>query len=389
VKVLVTTTPGAGHVNPVVPVAAALRDAGHDVTWASAADARARIESFGFCHARAGLDGATRFRLLHEQHPELWELAPRDRRRVAVTMFSRIAAPAMQRDLEPLMDAVRPDLVVHEPLEWAGPAAAAARDVPHVTVGFGGFPPEGLVAQEASALAGLWGALGLAPPAAGGLYDHLYLHPFPPSLGPPAPAPTVRALRPVGFDGTLDPPEPEWLAPLGRERPFVYVTFGTEHARPDALRAVLDAFADLDADGLLTTGPQVDPGSLGPAPAHLRVERYVPQRLVLTRATAFVSHAGSGALLGAAAVGLPMLSLPNTADQFPNADALVAAGAGITLEPDAVDAPALGAGIRQLLTDPALAAGARMLAAEIAVMPEPADHVDALTALAGVPGRRG
>jgi hypothetical protein len=35
-RVLFTTTPGLGHVNPMMPLARAFLDRGHDVLWAAA-----------------------------------------------------------------------------------------------------------------------------------------------------------------------------------------------------------------------------------------------------------------------------------------------------------------------------------------------------------------
>jgi integrase len=40
-RVLVTSTPGFGHIHPVVPLVQELQRAGHDVTWATAAVSRA------------------------------------------------------------------------------------------------------------------------------------------------------------------------------------------------------------------------------------------------------------------------------------------------------------------------------------------------------------
>ena len=57
-RVLVTSTPGYGHVLPMVPLARALLAAGHEVLWATAADACPRVAAAGFEVAAAGLTEA-------------------------------------------------------------------------------------------------------------------------------------------------------------------------------------------------------------------------------------------------------------------------------------------------------------------------------------------
>ena len=94
------------------------------------------------------------------------------------------------------------------------------------------------------------------------------------------------------------------MAALGVERPFVYVTSGTE---PPSVtfpwRVLFAALADLAVDAVATIGPQVDPAALGAVPVNVRVERFVPQADLLGRATAVVSHGGAGPLLGTASRG--------------------------------------------------------------------------------------
>jgi UDP:flavonoid glycosyltransferase YjiC (YdhE family) len=55
-RVLFTVQPAAGHLHPLVPVARALTDAGHDVAVCSAASFRPVVEALGLTHRPAGLD---------------------------------------------------------------------------------------------------------------------------------------------------------------------------------------------------------------------------------------------------------------------------------------------------------------------------------------------
>ena len=72
-------------------------------------------------------------------------------------------------------------------------------------------------------------------------------------------------------------------------------------------------------------------GSSVSQPGRVRVERYVPQALVLPNRDVVISHAESGSVLAAAAQGLPQLCLPQGADQFLNAAAVESAGLRLPL----------------------------------------------------------
>ena len=60
-RVLCTSTGGAGHVHAVAPVARALRDRGHDVRWAVAADGGGAVGAMGFEWSAAGLTTSARY----------------------------------------------------------------------------------------------------------------------------------------------------------------------------------------------------------------------------------------------------------------------------------------------------------------------------------------
>ena len=80
--------------------------------------------------------------------------------------------------------------------------------------------------------------------------------------------------------------------------------------RPDLVVADAAEFAghimaaELGVVGSVTVGPKADPAVVGAQPAHVRVEQYVPQTLVLPHCDVVVSHAGSGTVLAALAVGV-------------------------------------------------------------------------------------
>ena len=113
------------------------------------------------------------------------------------------------------------------------------------------------------------------------------------------------------------------------------------------------------------------------------MERYVPQTQVLPRCAAVVSHTGSGTFLATLANGIPQVCLPQHADQFLNADACQASGTGLALDPDRATAVAIGEALDRILAEPAYAARARAVAAEITAMPAPSAVVAAIESVAG------
>lgn len=135
----------------------------------------------------------------------------------------------------------------------------------------------------------------------------------------------------------------------------------------------MEALGRLDGDALVTIGPGGDPDRLIPADSavrgSLRVERFVPQAVVLERAAAVISHGGAGTVIGAAARGIPQVVPPLMADQFDNADALREAGVARVLEPHEVEADRITAALTAALTGQ-LSPASRVLQAEFAAMPD-------------------
>jgi UDP:flavonoid glycosyltransferase YjiC (YdhE family) len=74
--------------------------------------------------------------------------------------------------------------------------------------------------------------------------------------------------------------------------------------------------------------------------------------------------------------------MPHGADQFLNADALLASGAGLRLLPEEITPEAVAAGVRALLVEHRYREAAHRLGDEIAAMPTPAETVPKLERLA-------
>ncbi len=115
------------------------------------------------------------------------------------------------------------------------------------------------------------------------LHRYLVLSPFPPSFRDPAfpLPPTAHSFRPPAprdVGKTL----PVWDARLPGS-PTVYFTLGTvfNMESGDLFNRVLSGLFKLPVNIVATVGPYIDPRELGPQPAHVHIERYIPQEAVL------------------------------------------------------------------------------------------------------------
>lgn len=384
-RVLCTCVPGYGHLHPMVPLARALQAAGHEVTFATAERFCPRVVQAGFQAFPAGLGpGAVAEQAL--ALPGAAGLGPEDTWRFGAQMFAGVAGPAKVADLVGVIGKLNADLVIHDVTDFAGPVAAAHAGIPYAAHSLGPMFPMEFSRLGAELVAPLWQEWGRTPGPLGGMFASAYLDICPPSFQSADVAeigPVAYPLRPVPFDAAAGEGLPSWVDDLAPQ-PTVYVTLGTlDNEAPGVIEAAVEGLRDEQVNVIVTVGPNRDPGDLGPQPSNVRVERYVPQSLLFPRCDVVVAHGGSGTTLGALSHGIPLLLLPQGANQFWNAERGAALGAGIRLLPDDVDAESVRKGVHALLEQPGYREKAARLAAEIAAMPEPEDVVAPLEALAG------
>ncbi len=366
-RVLFTSTHGRGHVQPMLPLAHALREAGHDVRWACSEIACVRLREKGFDAVRAGLAEAG----MPPPPAEVASLPPRDR---PDFMFAKIfgahRVEPMLDDLVPLVDDWHPALLICEQAELAGPIAAAHAGIPNVTHAFGRLLPSVRLVRATDELANVWRANGLEPRAYAGTYEHLYIDIYPPSL-------QSRDIEHVG-QIQLVRPAPVLEGSTGAE-PVIYITFGTVFNKDHELFTVAtEAARELPARVVVTLGNGLDPESLGDQPPNVRVAEFIPQEDLLPECAAVISHAGSGTFLGALAAGVPQVLLPQAADQFGNAEAGADGGVGIALWPGEVSVGSIRKALVRVLEEESMRAASERVRNEIAAMPTPDEVVDEL-----------
>ena len=388
-RVLATCLPGHGHFNPMLPLAQALARAGHEVAFATAEDFCPRVVQAGFAAFPAGLSLERQLSEARARYPEQDALKGAQRFESFVPrMLGGVAAPARAEALVPLVREWQPDVLVHDETEFAGPLAAAAGGVPHADHSVGILRPLAMARLAGETLAPLYERFGVDQAAVGpfgGLFTYLYLDVAPPTLQSPeidkiaVAHPVQNATVDAGAEGQS---LPAWVGELA-DLPLVYVSLGTVfniQAR-DVFTAVLEGLRDEKVNVVVTVGNDNDPAAFGPQPDHIRIERFIPQSLLLPYCDVVVNQGGT-AILPILAHGLPLLILPQGANQFHNAAACVAAGVGRALLPGEVTADAVRREVRALLDEPSLKAQARKVQQELASMPGPERGVALIERLA-------
>jgi UDP:flavonoid glycosyltransferase YjiC (YdhE family) len=364
-RILFVCNPLYGHLNPMLPLAHAAQTHGHAVVVATGADLAALAQrdglsswSVGMTHAKAG-----------------------GNRQASWLDYFESSARARITDLTPRCTTWRPDLVVHEETELAGPVVAASVDARSIVHGLGPIPPARLSTWFAEAIERL------APPAiatevVSAWRNASYLHLCPPGLNPLEESswPDVLPLRPM-MPGSVGDPA---LISRIRRLPYtrsVFVTLGTVYGgNTAALMATIEGLKDVGVNLIVAVGPEGDPSRFEGYGDHVLVERLVPLASVLERCSAVVSQGGSGVMLGAMSLGLPQLMLPQGADQFRNAELAARTGAALALLPQDSTPEAVGDGIRRLLNERGFASAAQVLRDQIRAMPDADTVIASLTA---------
>ncbi len=382
-RVLITSVSAYGHLQPLLPLAKALAEARHEVAIAIGLELRPRAEAAGFTAFDAGISISEAFERLAVLFPDqpYNRLAPSEILGWYLPhLFGEVLTPAMLGDLELLVQSWRPDVVLHETWEFAGPIAAASAGIPSICQTLGLRIDDRILDSVAAAVAPLWEQRGLEPDPTAGLYRSLCLDTMPPSFQRYESAQSrdvIRALRPIA-----EPPVPGELLPQWIEHrrnvPLVYMTLGTNNGTNSDVsmfRSVIDGLDDLDVDVLITIGFGKDPSTIGPLASNVHVENYVPQSLLLPHCSAVICHGGPGTILNSLTQGLPLLILPQGADQYVMGERILAAGVGLRLVPEDVNPSSVRANVLALLEESSYRAGAHRLKREIAAMPGPEEAV--------------
>ncbi|MFB6893068.1 nucleotide disphospho-sugar-binding domain-containing protein [Kitasatospora sp. NPDC056327] len=374
-RTLFTGPAAPSHLFPMVPTAQALRAAGHEVLFVVPRPTE-QLRQAGFSIVEIG-DGRPLMESFEEVLGSGMRYAQPDRSQEEIIELGAAAFAHASRstvdDLLAVADGWDADLIVHDSCLASAQLAAAKLGIPAALQNYGLSSGLDMASRLAANFADVYEKHGVAGPA-----ETTPLNIVPASLGGDPGGVRMRYL-PYNGGGVV----PAALLHRG-PRPRVAVTLGTVIAGTDGLDMIarlVESAGGTDAEFLLAVG-DADLDHLGRLPANVHPLPWVPLAELLRVCDAVVHHGGSGSTLTGLQAGLPQLLLPQGADNFSVAEALVATGAALSSTAEAVDTELL----TRLVTDPALREGATRLRAENDALPTPAAVVPEIEALAT--GRR-
>ncbi len=385
VRILFSSTPAHGHLLPLLPLARAFRDRGDDVAVLTAGAFAPLLDAEGISLLPAG---PTADVLFAESARRTGVDAAADPRPEAVADF--FAGTRVDLTADDALAAARefgPDLIVAEALDFVGPLVAAALDVPVATMAFGPAIPAEFTDGMTAVVGSRYADRGLAPVPA-----RWHLDPCPDLLQPPgwqAPAHRVP-VRPEPHRGPStgsgtgteagSGAGPDDAAGTPGDRPKVLVTFGTHFSDPATLTPILDELRTVGVDLVVTLGLTASAADYGSADGDITFAAFTPLADLLHDVDLVVTHGGAGTTLGVLSRGLPLVVVPQGADQFLQAAVVSASGTGIAVQPGPDVPETVAKAVVTLRTDPGYTEAARTVAAQIAAMPTPSDVAATLAA---------
>ncbi|RLL68630.1 activator-dependent family glycosyltransferase [Streptomyces sp. Z26] len=405
-RVLFVSLAEKSHLYCQAPLAWALTAAGHEVRVASTSLLTETTTRAGLTAVPVGEVNT----LLHEQmaaHPwtqdietanwsrtEQGDISWKDIKfRYDISVNHGVTAynDPMIDDLVAVAREWRPDLVIRDPLAYAGGIAARACDAAHARLlwcadvwartrhTYLAMLPDAPPEEQNDPLAE-WLTDRCA--AAGVEYDEelangrFTLDTMPPSLRLPSDLDVVD-MRYVPYNGHAV--VTEWLREKPA-RPRVCLTLGTSNSEdygtdfvsvPD----ICEALADLDVEVVCTLSEaQIE--KLGTLPGNARAVHGVALNTLLPTCSAIIHHGGFGSYATALAHGVPQLVLSTyISDHQLRGTGLRDAGAGDFAHWKDADAAYVRDAVRRLVEEPSYAEAARALQAEAARLPSPAELV--------------
>ncbi|WP_328746837.1 activator-dependent family glycosyltransferase [Streptomyces sp. NBC_00285] len=421
-RVLIAAPALDAHFNGCVPLAWALRTAGHEVRVAAQPPLTDSITAAGLTAVPVGRDpelarvmaaAGPRIYAHHEgrdlvgslDEPVDAEFLRTSNELMTSAFYARINDEETIDDLVAFCRAWRPDLVIWETFTFAGAVAAQVTGVPHARLLWG---PD-LFLHMRQTLLGHHARNGVdaartpeADPVrhwlAGQLarYDMEFteetvtgqwrVDQMPASMRL-APGQHTVPMRYVPYNGPVPATVPPWLR-VAPDRPRICLTKGLSVRTidsPDGRAVTADDFfeavADLDAE-IVAILDDSERERLTTVPDNTRVVDFASLHVLLPSCAAIVHHGGAGTWATAAVHGVPQLVLASMWDNIHRARRTQEVGAGVFVPPAELDPAGLRSALDRLLHEPSYAKGAQALRDEMTAEPAPNEVVPVLERLA-------
>lgn len=387
------------HFYPLVPLAWALRGAGHDVRVAHQPCLSRVVRESGLTSVIVGsdmqVDPEKRARATEERRRRANSTRPTAEEqmrhtRITLGLFAD-AAERMTSDTLAFARSWQPDLVIFDWVGYSAHLTATLLDIPAVRHQFPG--PDYAVGipgwreTERELLGDLYQRYGVDDVDPDGLFT---VDPCPPSVQFALPnGHRHRPMRYVPYNGAgkVEP----WMARPHSGRRRVLLTLGGTYlwmmGDLDPLQRFARALDGLDVE-LVAAVPERGTAIMGPGGGSLRVAENVPLELILPTCDAVISHGGTGTFATALVHGVPQIVSPPSSmgePPFHSADCISQAGAGRQVDVQRDSAEAVREAVRTVIEEPGYRAAAERLAAEVRELPRPADIVADLEQLVDQP----
>ena len=177
----------------------------------------------------------------------------------------------------------------------------------------------------------------------------------------------VGPCLPAGQAGQSESLGAGWQ-PAG-DGPVIAVSLGTVFNRqPEVFRRCLAALAGTGGQVVAALGG-LDPASLGRLPPNVEVHSFLPLLQLLPHADVLVGHAGMRSTMEALSLGVPIAAMPQMPEQRVTARRLADLGLGLCLEPEEQTGEAVLAAVARLLADTAARSALAWMREEIEQAP--------------------
>ncbi|MEV0001623.1 glycosyltransferase [Micromonospora sp. NPDC050980] len=370
-RILISTIDAASHLRVLAPVALAALAGGHEVLVAAPAGLRHEAGAHGLDFAPVGEDWTRDAVTVEAIGRQLAFGAHRDYNSTLVErVFLGEPALSAAADLQRLIRAWQPDVLLRVAEEFGGYLAAERAGLPHAAVASGYTHLLGPTAVRAP-LRRLRERYGLPDTDAPDPYPWLLAAFTPPGYEDHPTPGTLRRYRQAQPDRAGER-LPGWVGRLPSDRPLVFAAFGSVvpdvdwKMRPLA-GTVLAALGALDCVAVVAAGSTA--ANLHSGWEHVRVVDRVAQPLLLEAADLFVTHAGFGSVREGLRAGVPMMAVPVIGDEPYHADRCARLGVAGVLPAANLRPQRLTAACADVLSTPSYREAARVVQRRLLALP--------------------